>query len=220
MNDDELRRRLHSADPASSLPPADPHRVARLLEDTRRDTTDAGPRPTGPPADRLRDRGPLPRLVAAAALLALVGGLGLALADRAGDPADAPVADGTGEPSTTARTTVLTAPSPRAARCLQPSATTLRGRELAVDATATEVTGERVTLVPRRFYAGEPTDRVVVEAAPAALNALVGAVEFETGERYLVSANDGQVSVCGFSAPWSPRLAELYAQAFGSPSGG
>ena len=32
--DDELLARLRAADPAASLPPADPSRVARLLEDT------------------------------------------------------------------------------------------------------------------------------------------------------------------------------------------
>jgi len=29
-----------------------------------------------------------------------------------------------------------------------------------------------------------------------------------------VSASGGQVAVCGFSAPWSSRLAGLYAAAF------
>ena len=57
---------------------------------------------------------------------------------------------------------------------------------------------------------------VVVRAAPAELSALVGAVRFRRGERYLVSATDGEVSVCGLSAPWSQPLADLYAEAFGS----
>jgi hypothetical protein len=73
-----------------------------------------------------------------------------------------------------------------------------------------------VTLVPRRFYAGTPTDEVIVRAAPAQLSALVGAVRFREGERYLVTASAGEVSVCGLSAPWSRPLADLYAEAFGS----
>ena len=39
-DDPELRDRLRAADPASSLPPADPTRVARLLEDTMSSATD------------------------------------------------------------------------------------------------------------------------------------------------------------------------------------
>ena len=48
------------------------------------------------------------------------------------------------------------------------------------------------------------------------MRALIQAVKFEDGKRYLVSATDGEVSICGLSAPWSQRLAGLYAQAFTS----
>ena len=71
-----------------------------------------------------------------------------------------------------------------------------------------------VTLVPTRFYAGSPTDVVKVSAPPADLRALIGATEFEKGGRYLVSATDGTVTVCGFSGPWSADLAALYDRAF------
>ena len=71
----ELRDRLRAVDPAASLPPADPTRVARLLEDTMShpvDTEVATPvRKTG-----TRGRGPLTWLVAAAAI-ALIAGAGL-----------------------------------------------------------------------------------------------------------------------------------------------
>ncbi len=39
-------------------------------------------------------------------------------------------------------------------------------------------------------------------------------MHFEEGGRYLVSATDGRVTVCGFSAPYSAELAALYEQAF------
>ncbi len=217
-SEDELLARLRAGDPAASLPPADPHRVARLLEDTMGESTETLTGVTESRSDGVRGRGPLTWLVAAAAALLILGGAGFVLLDGDPDAGDTPVAGAPGEPTTTASTTRLTAPAARGtARCLQPSPETLRGRDLAVDATATEVTGDRVTLVPNEFYAGEPTDRVVVQASPAELSALVGAVQFEPGERYLVSATGGQVSVCGFSAPWSQRLADLYAQAFGAP---
>ena len=39
-------------------------------------------------------------------------------------------------------------------------------------------------------------------------------MSFEEGGRYLVSATDGRVTLCGFSAPYSTELAALYDQAF------
>lgn len=227
--DDELLARLRAGDPAASLPPADPHRIARLLEDTMADPTDtelartgttgAGHVPTEDRSDGLRRRGPLTWLVAAVAVLLIAGGAVFALvrAGGSGGSGDTPVAGPAGSPTTTGTTTELTAPATRGtARCLPPNATTLRGQDVALDATATEVTDRVVTLVPHRFYAGERSDVVVVRAAPAELSALVGAVRFRRGERYLVSATDGEVSVCGLSAPWSQPLADLYAEAFGS----
>jgi hypothetical protein len=239
--DDELLARLRAGDPAASLPPADPHRIARLLEDTMADRTDtdrtdteradterdlertgtagAGPLPTEHRADALRRRGPLTWVVAAVAVLLIAGGAVFALvrAGGSGGSGDTPVAGPAGSPTTTATTTELTAPAARGtARCLPPNARTLRGQDVALDATATEVTGREVTLVPNRFYAGDRSDVVVVRAAPAELSALVGGVRFQRGERYLVSATDGEVSVCGLSAPWSQPLADLYAEAFGS----
>ena len=53
-DDDELRARLRAADPASSLPPADPERVARLLEDVMSTELTTEYRETG-----TRNRGPL-----------------------------------------------------------------------------------------------------------------------------------------------------------------
>jgi hypothetical protein len=229
--DDELLARLRAGDPAASLPPADPHRVARLLEDTMAERTDsqrtetetgttsAGPVVTERRTDGLRRRGPLTWLVAAVAVLLIAGGAIFALvrAGGGGGAGDTPVAGPAGSPSTTATTTELTAPEARGtARCLPPNARTLRGQDVALDATATDVTDRVVTLVPNRFYTGARSDVVLVRAAPAQLSALVGAVRFRAGERYLVSASDGAVSVCGLSAPWSRALADLYAEAYGS----
>ena len=71
MTDDELRDRLRAADPAASLPPADPERVARLLEDVMSTELTTENRETG-----TRDRGPLTWLVAAAAVV-VIAGIGL-----------------------------------------------------------------------------------------------------------------------------------------------
>ena len=56
---------------------------------------------------------------------------------------------------------------------------------------------------------------MTVRAPSEDMQALLAAVRFEKGERYLVAASgDGRVMLCGFSAPYSERLARLYGQAF------
>jgi hypothetical protein len=153
-------------------------------------------------------RNPLTWLVAAAAVL-LIGGVGaFGLMSRdSGAP---------GPGSTTADSTVteLSAPVASSARCMVPSAEVLRGQPLAFEGTVQEVTDGRVVLDPTRFYAGDVTDLVTVSDSPADLQALVGAVDFQEGRTYLVSASEGQVSVCGLSGPRSADLAALYAEAF------
>ena len=48
------------------------------------------------------------------------------------------------------------------------------------------------------------------------LQALLAAVDFQDGGRYLVAASDsGKVMVCGFSAAHTQRLERLYGRAFG-----
>ena len=95
------------------------------------------------------------------------------------------------------------------------SAETLAQQTVAFDGTVTTLADGAVTLSVGHWYAGGPTDLVRVQAPEEELQELVGAVKFKQGGRYLVSATDGQVTVCGFSAPYSADLAALYDQAFG-----
>ena len=90
----------------------------------------------------------------------------------------------------------------------------LARQTVAFDGTVTTLEDGGVVLTPTTWYAGEPTDLVEVQAPPAELEGLLLAVQFEEGGRYLVSATDGRVTVCGFSAPYSAELAALYEQAF------
>jgi hypothetical protein len=202
---DPLRDRLRAGDPASSLPPADPHRVARLLEDVMSTELTTENRATG-----TRNRGPLTWLVAAAAVV-IIAGVGIfAVLGRDSDRAAAPTATG-------GQTVTQLAPpqaSAYAAKCMVPNAQLLSQQTLAVDATVSSLAADQVTLTPTHWYAGDPTDLVRVQAAPAALQQLVGATDFKEGGRYLVSATRGVVTVCGFSGPYSARLAALYGQAF------
>ena len=196
--DEQLLARLRAADPGTDLPPADPTRVDRLLEDVMSHTE-----------TETRTRTPLAWLVAAAAvvLIAVAGGL---MFLPGSDAPEAPVAGG--EPTVTA----LTLAGAGAGRCMVPSPDVLGGAAYAVDAEVTTVEGGTATLTPTTWYAGEETDEVEVAAGSGDLAALIGAPRFEEGQRYLVAANDrGQVMVCGFSGPYDDQLAALYAEAFG-----
>lgn len=208
--DDELFARLRDADPAASLPARDPDRVARLLEeamshDTELDTVTES-RETG-----TRGRSPLTWLVAAATVV-LIAAAGLfTFVDRGDGPTAPPTAGG--EPTVTE----LAMPAAAAGRCMVPNAELLSGAAYAVDAEAVSIDDGTVTLEPSEWYAGDPTDLVEVDQGSADMAALIGATQFEEGQRYLVAGTaDGQVMVCGFSGTHSEELAALYSQAFGS----
>ena len=96
------------------------------------------------------------------------------------------------------------------------TATMLANMGTAFDGTVTSISGDTVTLEVGHWYRGGDEDVVEVEAPEAKLQALIQAVSFESGGRYLVTANDGVVTVCGFSAAYSEELAALYAEAFGT----
>ena len=207
-DDEELREQLRALDPAASLRPADPVWVARLLEDTMSNDLDNDipeTRQTG-----VHERSRLTWLVAAAAVLLIAGVGGFVLLDRG--PDDLPAAD-PGDQAPTV-TTLAVPPGVGAGKCAVPSAEMLAGHGLAFDGVVDDISDGMVTLTPTMFYAGEPTDRVRVSAPPEVLQQLLLSVRFEVGQRYLVSADDGQVSVCGYSGPWSEQLEQLFVEAF------
>ena len=211
---DELRARLRAADPASSLARSDPDRVARLLEDTM-----SHPQTPESSADGTRHRSPLTWLVAAAAVV-IIAGVGVFAVMNQTQDSGSPAAGPEPTASTSAAsTTELRAPGAGATsgRCLPPSADALSGAEVAFDGTVEEIEGDLVTLRTTRWYAGSSTDVVTVRGPSEDLQALLAAVDFQDGGRYLVAAAaDGRVMVCGFSAEYSPRLERLYDQAFGA----
>ena len=163
-------------------------------------------RDPGDAADRRTRAGRLTWLVAAAAVLLIAGVGAFALIQRATDD-DVPAAGPSGEPADPTTVTSLSVPADAgSAKCAVPYAEILAQQGLAFDGVVDGVTDGMVTLTPTMFYAGEPTDIVRVEAPPEALEGLLLSVQFEVGERYLVSAADGQVSICGYSGAWSPDL--------------
>ncbi len=211
---DELRARLRAADPASSLARSDPDRVARLLEDTM-----SHPQTPESSTDDTRQRSPLTWLGAAAAVV-IIAGVGVFAVMNQTQDSGSPAAGPAPTASTSAAsTTELRAPGAEAAsgRCLPPSADALSGAEVAFDGTVEEIEGDLVTLRTTRWYAGPSTDLVTVRGPSEDLQALLAAVDFQDGGRYLVAAAaDGRVMVCGFSATYSPRLERLYDEAFGT----
>lgn len=205
MNDEELLARLRALDPAASLPPAGPGSTARLLEDTMSNHLDT------PAADQdtpVRRRSPLAWLVAAAAVL-VIAGVGV-FAVVGGD--DSPTVPTAQDPAPSVL--ALKAGPPTTAKCMVVSPKVLANQQVAFDGTVAAMTDALVTLDVTKWYRGGGADQVTVQAPPESLEALVSAADFQVGQRYLVSASDGFVSVCGFTAAYTDELAAMYAQAF------
>ncbi|MGH3361095.1 MAG: hypothetical protein ACRDOM_01430 [Nocardioides sp.] len=208
MTDEDLAARLRAADPALSLPAAEPERVAGLLEDTMSNDVVTETR-----ADGTHHRSPLTWFVAAAAVVVIVGVGAFVLWDR--DTAGNPVPPiGESDDQTVIE---LTAPAEAAFRCMPPTAKRLSdGAEYAFDGTVSEVDDGVATVEPTRWYAGEQVQLVRIKSPSEDPAALHGMFTFKEGERYLVSSHDGtQVSVCGFSGPYGQQLARLFEKAFG-----
>jgi hypothetical protein len=124
--------------------------------------------------------------------------------------ADAPAEEGD--------TTVLTADAAAATgRCAVPTPALVKGNDLAFDGEVQSIDGGLVTLRPTAVYVGEPAATVTVQAPSEDLQALLAAVSFEEGGRYLVAAQDGRLALCTVTARWSQQLAATYEQAFGAP---
>lgn len=199
--DQELLERLRVADPASSLPSADPDRVAELLEAAMSDTATRTPesRETG-----THDRSPLTWLVAAAAvvLIAAAGIFGLAQRDHGSTPVVAGSVTQLGY-------------APFAGRCIPPDVGVLHEQTVAFHGTLVSVVGETATFDVSHWYAGGPTELVKVTAAAPSLSELTRTADLRTGGDYLVAAADGRVTGCGFTGPVTGHLQQLYDRAFG-----
>ena len=210
-DDDQLDARLRAADPASSLPEADPAWVARLLEDTMSNDVLTESRENG-----THNRSPLTWLVAAAAAV-IIAGVGIFA-----------VVNGTGggraDPAARRRPT---RPSPQlvgpgeaalSARCMVPNA------DLLADAARGLRRHRGVDL--RR--AGHPRGHPLVRRRPDRPGDRRGAERGDpasswppcssrtAGATSSPPTTSGELLVCGFSAPYSQGLASLYDQAFPS----
>jgi hypothetical protein len=80
--------------------------------------------------------------------------------------------------------------------------------------TVTDVTGDRATLRVDRWYAGGEAPEVVVSVPDGASIALNGTIDFDEGSRYLITAVDGVVNLCGYSGEATPELESAFRAAF------
>jgi hypothetical protein len=199
--DPDLLARLRAADPASSLPPADPDRVALLLEAAMSDTATRSheSRETG-----THDRSPLTWLVAAAAVVLIAAAGVLGLVDRGHDAS--PTAQGT-------VTELGFEPAP--GRCMLPSVPVLEQQSLAFRGTLVSLSDGTAAFDVSRWFVGGPTDVVRVTAPAPRIAALVQGAHLTIGQDYLVSATGGNVTSCGFTGPATGHLRRLYDEAFG-----
>ncbi|MGC4110608.1 MAG: hypothetical protein QM747_09335 [Nocardioides sp.] len=203
--DPELLTRLHAADPASSLPGADPRHVSDLLEATTSSTAgDPLARPTESREDGTHDRSPLTWLVAAASVLLIAGAGVMGLAQRGTDSGPA-----------AAKTVTRLGYVPREGRCVPPQTGVLREQDVAFRGRLVTLVGGSATFDVTRWYAGGPSDLAKVTAPAPRLSELMQAARMRPGGDYLVSASGGVVTACGFSGPATARLQRLYEQAFG-----
>lgn len=99
------------------------------------------------------------------------------------------------------------------ASCLPFDVSILSTMSPAFAATATAVEPGAVTLEVDRWYSGGDADTVILRT-PNSSPALIGGFEFVAGERYLITAADGNVNFCGFSGVATPELTAAFDAAF------
>lgn len=102
------------------------------------------------------------------------------------------------------------------ASCLAVDAETLSQMSPAFLATVTDIAGETVTLEVDTWYAGEDPAETVQLHAQQGLQALIGGIDFQLDEKYLITAADGSVNYCGYSGPADATLTALFEEAFAS----
>ena len=206
---DEAVLRLRAADPAGPSRPLPSPRVERaeLLEGIMSTTTEPIAQA---PASSPKSARPRWLLAAAAVIVIAAGGTTVALT----------VGHDSGHNTSAVKTVkTLTMPSAHpgvSATCIRFTVDILRSRQVAFDGTAISVTDKDVLLTVNHWYKGGSADEVRLENNPSPGIALEGGVEFVAGQRYLVTATDGTVNLCGYTAEWSADLAKSFQKAFGS----
>ncbi len=202
--DDELRARLARLDPAGAVPvePASGSRAAEQMERAMQ---------TVEPPSTTETRRLTPRR------LAFAGGATLAAAAAA--TAGVLVWGGGDPPASDSPTTLDLSLSEQAATasCIEFSEDVLADMPVAFAGTVSAVADDEVVLDVDRWFTGGDADRVRLDVpggiSPEAA-ALWYGVDFQEGERYLVTATNGNVNSCGYTSAATPEMEAAFERAF------
>ena len=197
---DQLRKRLAGLDPMHPGVPTESLATPssrRLLEEIMSTPV------TEEPDTRPKPSRWLIGVAAAAALVVAVGGAIALTGGTSGDPVaqDPPLVLNAGGEDVMAS-------------CIMFSVEELAKAQVAFEGTVVTVEGDAVTLDVGEWFKGGEASQVVLNA-PQGLEALIAGFPFEVGSQYLITAYDGNVNYCGFSAPSTPEMRAAFEQAFG-----
>jgi hypothetical protein len=215
--ENELRALLSGLDPMSARVPVEPvtsPRARHQLEQIMSQSTEYTE--TVPSTSRFRGRGKT-WLAAAAAVAAIAIGTTVAVGmSDGGQKVNGPAI------VAAPKVLPLTAPAggPASAMCMRFDVAQLSQAAVAFAGTVTAITPQQVTLKVDHWYKGGDADEVTV-AAPASDQpnpVLEGGVDYQQGQKFLISATDGTVSSCGYSGPASPDFEKSFEQAFPAAS--
>ena len=98
-------------------------------------------------------------------------------------------------------------------KCAAPTPEILAQYPQAFQGTVTSIEGDTVTIETTEVLNGEVGETVEVTAPQSEFDAMIGAVDFEVGESYLVAAYDGQLSMC-YSGSANGSLRSPFEKAF------
>ena len=208
MMDEQLRGLLEQIDPLPVDESPDAIRYRTLLETIMNTPLDTEPTATHAPSESGRPKRRLHRSpvfisgVAAAALTAIVISAAALKNDN----------------DTVSRQSLAIANAgPTMASCLPFDVSVLAAMPVAFAGTATEITPTSVTVSVDRWYtaATAETDLVDIALPAGTTSAALDGVDFVLGERYLLTATDGNINGCGFSGPATPDLESAFSTAFG-----
>ncbi|HEY6627884.1 MAG TPA: hypothetical protein VI193_02745, partial [Acidimicrobiia bacterium] len=198
---DELRNRLSRLDPMASDVPTEPvttESSQHLLEDIMTTPNAEQPESSGSPNKRPW----LVAVAAAAVVIVAIGAVGLLTRDGGSDPiASGPPLElnaGGDDPM---------------AMCIMFSVEELAKAQMAFEGTVSSVDGNVVSLDVDTWFKGGDAAQVVLNA-PQGLEALIDGFAFEEGAQYLITAYDGNVNYCGFSAKSTPEMRAAFEEAF------
>jgi hypothetical protein len=201
---DELRDRLARLDPMRSGVPIESlttESSRQLLEDIM-----STPVKEATASDQGGNRSKWVVGVAAAAALVVAVGAGLILSNGG---------DGGDVVAVSPPMTLSAGEGDGMQMCIQFSTEQLATMPVAFEGTVTALEGEEATLDVDHWYKGGDSEQVVV-SAPQGMMALIGGIDLEVGDQYLITASDGTVSYCGFSGPSTPELKAAFEEAFGA----